>query len=515
MRSRIVDLLVLAALALCASALRAQTTPNVPRITIGAGRTYALDTTKDIKKILITSPEIAESVAVSNRTVMINGKAPGETSAMVWLGDGTRQEYDVMVTFATAKMEAAQAQMKNEFGDRVKLTADASAVYLTGTVKNLFESQRAQSIALSFGKVVNLLKVDIPPQEQEILIKVRFADVDRSKSFNWGLNVLGQSAGFPYNVTTGVNSPSRYTSIANGSGGQSTASTLSDTLNLLMFDPHANILTTLQDLEAQSVLQILDEPNLIAMNGHMASFLAGGEFPFPTLQGGGSGVGQVTISFREFGIKLRVTPVITPRGTIRLHLAPEVSSLDFADALTVNGGTVPAMTTRKLETDVEVQDGQSFAIAGLLDRSTTDQLSKLPGLSNIPVLGKLFTSKTISKSNSELIVVVTPELVTPIPKEQQAPDLTYPRKWLDDKGVPTQAPRTPGTDKTGAPPVPAARTEISVQEMEKIQADEQKEAAQNGGTFGTDNGSPALGTPAAPMVAVPLTVPQGNTGTTQ
>jgi pilus assembly protein CpaC len=193
-----------------------------------------------------------------------------------------------------------------------------------------------------------------------------------------------------------------------------------------------------------------------------------------------------------------------------------VSSLDFADALTVNGGTVPAMTTRKLETDVEVQDGQSFAIAGLLDRSTTDQLSKLPGLSNIPVLGKLFTSKTISKSNSELIVVVTPELVMPIPKDQQAPELTYPRKWLDDKGVPTQAPRTPGTDKTGAPSVPAARTEISVQEMEKIQADEQKEAQQNGSsTFGTDNSSPALGSPAAPMVAVPLTVPQGNTGTTQ
>jgi len=517
MKSKIVDLLVVAALALCASALRAQTaTASVPRITIGAGRTYVLDTAVDIQKISIASPEIAESVPVTNRTVMINGRAPGETSAFVWLSDGTRQEYDVMVTFATAKMEAAKAQIAKEFGDRVQLTADSSAVYLTGSVKNLFESQRAQSIALSFGKVVNLLKVEVPPQEQEILIKVRFADVDRSKSFNWGLNVLGQSAGFPYNVTTGVNSPSRYTSIANGNTGQSTVSTLSDTLNLLMFDPHANILTTLQDLEAQSVLQILDEPNLIAMNGHLASFLAGGEFPFPTLQGGGSGVGQVTISFREFGIKLKVTPVITPRGTIRLHLAPEVSSLDFADALTVNGGTVPAMTTRKLETDVEVQDGQSFAIAGLLDRSTTDQLSKIPGLSNIPVLGKLFTSKTISKSNSELIVVVTPELVTPIPKDQAAPELTYPRKWLDDKGAPTQAPRTPGRDKTGAPPMPTARTEISVQEMEKIQADEQKEAQQNGSaTFGTDNGSNALGTPAAPMVSVPLTVPQGSSGTTQ
>ena len=150
------------------------------------------------------------------------------------------------------------------------------------------------------------------------------------------------------------------------------------------------------------------------MNGHVATFVAGGEFPFPTLQGGGSGVGQVTISFREFGIKLKFTPVITPRGTIRLHIAPEVSSLDFADALTVNGGTVPALTTRKVETEVELEDGQSFAIAGLLDRQTTESLSKIPGLGDIPILGKLFSSKTISRTNSELMVLVTPELVAPM-----------------------------------------------------------------------------------------------------
>ena len=242
-------------------------------------------------------------------------------------------------------------------------------------------------------------------------------------------------------------------------------------------------------------MQILAEPNLLAMNGHVATFVAGGEFPFPTLQGGGGGVGQVTISFREFGIKLKFTPVITPRGTIRLHIAPEVSSLDFADALTVNGGTVPALTTRKLETEVELEDGQSFAIAGLLDRQTTESLSKIPGLGDIPILGKLFTSKNISRSNSELMVIVTPELVAPVSKEQPLPELEYPRTFLTGPGVAFVAPRTPGRDKTGPPPVMVPRNEISVQEMEKLQRDEQAQSL-NAGTGATSDGSSVAAPPA-------------------
>jgi pilus assembly protein CpaC len=170
--------------------------------------------------------------------------------------------------------------------------------------------------------------------------------------------------------------------------------------------------------------------------------------------------------------------VITPRGTIQLHLAPEVSSLDFADALTVQGGTVPALTTRRVETDVELDDGQSFAIAGLLDRSTTEALSKIPGLSGIPVLGKLFTSKNSNKTNSELIVIVTPELVTPIPKGQPVPELKNPMTFLEAPDGATAAPRTPGVETTG--PVRVVKGEISVQEMEKIQREDQARAARNG-----------------------------------
>ncbi len=471
MRSRIVDIAVLLALALCASALRAQAVPEVGRILIGTGKTYVLDSAVDIERILISSPEVAESVPINNRTIVINGKAPGETSAMLWLSDGTRKQYDVNVSYAATRMDAAKLQLAKEFGDAVQLTGDASTVYLTGKVKNIFASQRAQAIASSLGKVVNLLNVDIPPQEQEILLKVKFADVDRSKSTALGFNILGAPAGFPFNVTTGADSPSRFGDVTRT--GTDSKFNLSDALNIMMFDPHANLLATLKALQGNNVLQILDEPNLLAMNGHTATFLAGGEFPFPTIQGGSGGVGQVTVSFREFGIKLRFTPTITPRGTIRLHLAPEVSSLDFANALTVLGGTVPALSTRKIETEVELEDGQSFAIAGLLDRSTTETLSKIPGLGDIPVLGKFFSSKTISRNNSELVVIVTPELVTPIPKDQPTPELIVPRTFLEGKDVATTAPRTPGTDKTGPLPERPQRTEISVQELEKIQHDEQ------------------------------------------
>jgi len=492
MKRRVIEMALLAGLAMCASSLRAQPAPTSARIVIDTGKTYLLDSAIDIERISIASPEVAESVPVSNRTVMINGRAPGETSAVVWLSDGTRKQYDVSVMAGASRMEAAKEQITKEFGDAVQIYGDATGVYLTGTVKNMFASQRAQAIAANIGRVVNLLKVEIPAEEQQILLRVKFADVDRSKAFSLGVNILGTPGGFPINVTTGATSPSRWTNVT-GTATSPATYTLSDALNLLMFDPHANLLTTIQALEATNVLEILAEPNLLAMNGHTATFVSGGEFPYPTLQGGGAGVGQVTIQFADFGIKLKFTPTITPRGTIRLHVAPEVSSLDYADALSIGGGTVPALTTRKVETEVELEDGQSFAIAGLLDRQTTDTLSKIPGLGDIPILGKLFSSKSITKSNSELVVIITPELVAPMQKGQPLPDLKMPEKFLEGPGVMTTAPRTPGMDKTGPPPERPTR-EISVQEMEKIQLDEQRQALLNGSIPVTSGSSFGVGT---------------------
>jgi pilus assembly protein CpaC len=374
-------------------------------------------------------------------------------------------------------------------------------------VRDLFEADRALSIAAALGKVINLLKIDTPPQERQILLKVRFADVDRSKSLSLGINFFGAPHGIPFNTTTGQSAPTTIGSLP--AAGVPTSFSLSDTLNLLLFDPHFNVGATLQALAAQNVLQILSEPNLLAMNGKEASFVAGGEFPFPTLQGGGAGIGQVTVSFREFGIRLHFVPTITPRGTIRLHVTPEVSSLNYANSLTVSGSTVPALSTRRVDTEVELQSGQSFAIAGLLDNQATESLSKIPGLSEIPLLGKLFTSKNISKSNSELIVIVTPEFVEPIPEGQNLPDLARPDSFIEGPGVMNQPPRTPGTDQTGRGPVRLPRTEISVQEMQQLQKAISQQVPTAAGPTG-----PAIPIGIIPTAPSPTTDPGSSAGST-
>jgi pilus assembly protein CpaC len=227
--------------------------------------------------------------------------------------------------------------------------------------------------------------------------------------------------------------------------------TLGDALNLLLFRKDFNLSATLTALQNQNLVEILAEPNLLAIDGQSASFVAGGEFPYPTVQGGAA-AGAVSIAFREFGVSIKFLPTITPRGTIRLHVAPEVSSLDFANGLTFQGFHVPALVTRRVETEVELESGQSFAIAGLLDNRVTETLSKVPGIGDIPILGKLFQNRTRSTSNSELLIIITPELVRPIPAGAPVPDLLRPKEFLKD--APQQVPRTPGIERTG--PVPAS-----------------------------------------------------------
>ena len=461
MRIRPLDILLLTGLLLSASALRAM--QNEAKFTVGAGKTHLMDMPVDIERIAVASPETADAVPVNPRTVMVNGKAPGETSLVIWLADGSRREYEVTVAVSAMHRDVAVRQIENEFGGDVHLAVDNTSVYLTGRVKNLYAAQRAESIGATLGKVVDLLKVDVPDQETQILLKVRFANVDRSKSLSLGLNLLDAQHGFPITATTGQFGASQITGV--GTSGPATYS-LSDALNLFLFDSKLNIGATIEDLQTRSVLQILAEPNILALNGHEASFVSGGEFPFPTLQGGGSGVGQITIQFREFGVRIHFLPRITPRGTIRLHVTPEVSSLDYADALTVSGFTIPALTTRRVDTEVELEDGQSFAIAGLLDNTTTESLSRIPGLADIPLLGKLFTSKSISRANSELLVIITPQLIGPIPAGETLPDLQRPTSFLAGPDIMTHAPRQ---EQSGPASVKPRRGELPVQEMQRFE----------------------------------------------
>jgi pilus assembly protein CpaC len=230
-------------------------------------------------------------------------------------------------------------------------------------------------------------------------------------------------------------------------------------------------------------LQILAEPNVLAINGHNASFLAGGEFPFPNLQGGGAGLGAVTIQFREFGVRINFTPTITPRGSIRLTVTPEVSSLDFANGLIFSGFTIPALSTRRVSTEIELEEGQTFAIGGLLDNRDTESYTRIPGLGDIPFFGKLFRSRQLTKNNSELLVMVTPELVRPVPKGQPQPALTMPGGFLAPNTSST-APQQPGMDVTGpvpltkSPPEPSMPVEDLIKSIQASGATQQPAQAQ-------------------------------------
>ena len=209
-----------------------------------------------------------------------------------------------------------------------------------------------------------------------------------------------------------------------GSTAQGFTSNLSasNLLNIFLFRPDLNLGATIQDLEQKNVLQILSEPNLMARSGQPARFLAGGEFPFPVVQGGVGTSVAVTIQFKPYGVKLDFTGVIEG-DVIRLKIAPEVSTLDFTNAVEISGFEIPAISTRRAETEIELRNGQSFGIAGLLDKRTTAILSKMPGIGDIPILGQLFRSKSISQTNTELLVLVTPIIVDPVSENLAAPPI--------------------------------------------------------------------------------------------
>jgi pilus assembly protein CpaC len=213
---------------------------------------------------------------------------------------------------------------------------------------------------------------------------------------------------------------------------------VSDLLNIFIFRPDINLAATIKALQEHNAVEILAEPNLMTESGKDASFLAGGEFPFPILQSsGGGGFAGITIQFKEFGVRLNFTPTLTPDGLIHLKVKPEVSSLDFANALTIQGFVIPALSTNRVESEMDLSDGQSFVIAGLMDNRVTEQLEKVPGIGDIPILGKLFQSHTFNKSKNELMVVVTPRIVHPVAADQPAPNLQFPKPFLEP-AVPAQ-----------------------------------------------------------------------------
>ncbi len=376
------------------------------------GKSLLINTTERLRRISITDPAIAFAQVITPTQILVHGKSPGEVSLLIWDELERSRSFDLRVDVDVSACAEEEHRVFPE--EQITVTPSRAAIVLSGHVSTEDVAKRAGELAGAYSpKVVNVLTFG-PVGAQEVLLQVKFAEVDRTALTQMGVNFL--STGAANNIGTistgqyGGFGPQTLTT-QNGST-TSTGQTLNNVLNLFVFRPDINFGAVIEALETKNLLQILAEPNLIAVNGKKASFLAGGQFPFPIVQPG-AGFTAVTISFKEFGVRLEFTPVITPNGSIHLTVAPEVSTLDFANALTISGFTVPALSTRKAETEFEVQDGQSFVIAGLMDNRVTDIYNKIPGLGDIPILGTFFRSKSLQKSNSELMVLCTVHRVSP------------------------------------------------------------------------------------------------------
>jgi pilus assembly protein CpaC len=423
-----------------AQSATATTSTSGQSVTAGAaplrvmvGKSLLINTTERLKRVSVTDPSVADALVVTPTQVLVNGLSPGEVSLLIWDELERSRSFDLRVD---VDITAASEEMHRLFpNEQISVTPSRNAIVLSGHVTTEDVSKHAGALASAYSKnVVNVLTFG-PVGAQEVLLEVKFAEVDRTAMTQLGINLFSTGAGnTPASVTTGqfggVSGLGNISDTGSLSPFPSTA-TVANALNLFFFNPSVHLGAVIEALKTQNLLEILAEPNLIAVNGKEASFLAGGEFPFPVAQQNATGIATVTIQFREFGVRLKFTPVIQPNGAIHLHVAPEVSTLDFADAVTVAGTTIPAISTRKAETEFELQDGQSFVIAGLMDNRVTNVANKIPGLGDIPILGNFFKSKSVQKSNSELMVLCTVHRISPSVEAPKGPPMPVPNL---DKG---------------------------------------------------------------------------------
>src|SRR6266446_2096670 len=392
------------------------------------GRSIVISSPTRIKRVSLADPNIAEAIVVSPTQVVVNGKTPGGVSLLLWDESDQSQAFEVSVDIDVLGL----SQKIHEVfpSEPVQVETSRDVVMLSGRVSSAGVADKILEVVKSATpKVTSLMQVPVA-QATQILLQVRFAEVNRAAINQLGFNLIS----LPGAKTIGVTSTQQFAppQLVNQTNGLSNIG-LTDLLNVFIFRPDINLAATIKALQEQNVLQILAEPNLMTQSGKEASFLAGGEFPFPILQGtgGGTGFAGITIQFKEFGVRLNFTPTLTADGLIHLKVKPEVSSLDFTNALTLQGFLIPALSTRRVESEMDLSDGQSFAIAGLVDNRVTEQLSKIPGIGDIPVLGKLFRSRSLNKSRNELLIVVTPRIVQPVAADEAPQGPEFPAPFME------------------------------------------------------------------------------------
>ena len=376
--------------ALAPSSVFAASVAEDLRLTVG--KSVVIDYADEIKQISTSNPDIVDANPVTMREILVHGKGLGTGTLIVWDKGGQRTFYNVVVE---TNLEPLRRLYRETFPtETIHVQSSKESLSLTGSVSSAGVAERATALAAPFAKtVVNNLQV-AAVIEKQVLLRVKFAELDRTRASQFGVNLISTGATNTVgSINTGQFSPPRIDQVSGGD----TQFSVTDALNIFAFRPDLNLGAFIKALQSESILQILAEPNLLTTNGKEASFLVGGEFPVPVLQGGGNS-GAVTVQFREFGIRLMFTPVVTANGTIRMHLRQEVSTIDISNAVQINGFTIPALSTRRAETDIELGQGRSFVVAGLLDNRETESYSKIPGLSDLPILGVLFKSRDIKQT---------------------------------------------------------------------------------------------------------------------
>ena len=431
---RISPIAAAGAFCLLAVAVAAQTpAPTTMTLTLGRGELLRFE--QDVVRVAVAEPKVADAIVLSPREVMVAAKGLGKTTLAIWETGGLPRRIDINVN---ADAEEAN-KFKSDFTAELKSVAPASQVFfngnadtmvLTGNAPTNEESKKAEALASTKShKVINLINVPPPPDPRQVLLQVRFASIDRTALSEIGFNYFSRDPKLLGSGSTQQFQAPRFSQLQfqNQEFNNSTIN-FADLLNIFVFRPDLNIGATIRALQGRNLLQILAEPNLIVLEGKEASFLAGGQFPFPVLTAtttGGAVAPVVTVQFKNFGVELGFTPTVTPSGAIHLKVTPQVTALDFQNAVTVQGTLIPAIAARKADTEVILRDGESFAIAGLIDNRVVQVLNKVRGLGDIPILGFFFRSKSLKKTTDELLVVVTPRFVKPLSPEERAklPDM--------------------------------------------------------------------------------------------
>ncbi len=438
-----------AALAACCCLAWAQSGASRD-ITLVEGRGRLLQFQHDITTLVVSEPKIADAVVVSPREVMINAKGPGTTTVVVWESGSDPAQYEVRVNKDDTDWDQFNKKIQETAaGGNVTVSGTGETIVLTGSVKNAEDSKKLAGLAQTRAKtVINLLKAPPAPELRQILLEVKFAALNRVALSQVGFNMFSNNSKLQGVSGTEQFSGPRVSAIQPG-----TPQTInfSDLLNLFAFRPDLGIGATIKALQERDLLQILAEPNLLVLEGKDASFLAGGQFPFPTITTtptGGATAPVVTVQFKPFGVKLDFTPTITDQGAIDLKVSPEVSSLDYSNAVTLEGFLIPAIAQRRVETEVVLKDGESFAIAGLIDNRVQETVDKLPGIGNLPIIGRLFSSHSKQKSDDELLVVITPHFVKPLSPEEKAKLPDMPETFLPT--VRDEKAKKKGKDKTSS-----------------------------------------------------------------